>query len=255
MTTTPNTTPSTTPRLPWRAARVVAVRSETATARTVVFHVPGWPGHLPGQHVDIRLTAEDGYSTQRSYSLASAAHGETIELTVQRVPDGEVPPFLVDELTIEDELEIRGPIGGWFVWRTADPEPVLLVGGGSGIVPLMAMVRDRGQAQSRVPFRLIYSVRSPAEVYYADELRRRIRDDRGFDVSVIYTRHGTEHETRAPGRIAQHDVEAGGWPAQLMPRSYICGPTGFVETAASLLVMHGHDPTTIRTERFGPTGA
>src|SRR2546427_7965012 len=166
-------------RLLWRVARLAEVRDETATARTLALDVPGWSPQLPGQHVDVRLTAPDGYTAQRSYSIASAPDpdGERVELTVQRVPDGEVSPYLIDEFTIGDQVEIRGPIGGWFVWRAADPAPVLLVGGGSGIVPLMAMVRARGSVGSRVPFRLIYSVRAPEDVYYADELRRRVRDD------------------------------------------------------------------------------
>ena len=148
-------------RLSWQVASLTGYRDETAAARTLVFAVPGWPGHLAGQHVDVRLTAADGYSTQRSYSLAAPADGDTIELTVQRVPDGEVSPYLTEVLTVGGGVEIRGPVGGWFVWRPADTAPVLLVAGGSGIVPLMAMVRARRWWQNRAPFRLVYSVRSP----------------------------------------------------------------------------------------------
>src|SRR5918993_567427 len=160
-----------TSRPTWRVARMVDHREETPTARTVVLDVPGWPGHLPGQHVDVRLTAEDGYSTQRSYSMAAPADGDRVEITVQRVADGEVSPYLTEVFATGDPVEIRGPVGGWFVWPATDTRPVLLVGGGSGIVPLMAMMRARTAAGSRAPFRLLYSVRSPEEVYYADELR------------------------------------------------------------------------------------
>jgi ferredoxin-NADP reductase len=241
-------------RLRWLVARVVTARAETAAARTVVFEVPGWPGHLPGQHVDLRLTAEDGYSTQRSYSIAAPSDGERVELTVQQVPDGEVSPFLVEELAIGDLVEMRGPVGGWFVWRPEETAPVLLVGGGSGIVPLMAMVRERARVRSRVPFRLIYSVRTPGDVYYADELHRRVRDDHGLDVSVLFTRSAAEGTSRPPGRITPVELSSAGWPADFDARSYICGPTGFVETVAQLLLAQGHEAATIRTERFGPSG-
>jgi ferredoxin-NADP reductase len=209
-----------------------------------VLEVPDWPGHLAGQHVDVRLTAEDGYSTQRSYSIAAPPDGDRVELTVQRVPDGEVSPYLVDVFSVGDPVEIRGPVGGWFVWRPADPAPVLLVGGGSGIVPLMAMIRARRTAGSRVPFRLIYSARTPADVYYADELRRQ---PGGVDIHYVYTRSGPAR------RIGVADVNTFGWPAEFAPACFVCGPTGFVETVADVLVALGHDPRRIRTERFGPT--
>src|SRR5213079_199205 len=193
----------------WRIGTVAALRDETATARTIVLDVPGWPGHLAGQHVDVRLTAPDGYSTQRSYSIAAAPDGERVELTIQRVPDGEVSPYLTSTYSVGDPLEVRGPVGGWFVWRPSDTAPVLLVGGGSGIVPLMAMVRARAAAGSRVPFRLIYSVRSPADAFYAEELRRRVRDDGGLDVTYVYTRSGPG----PVGRIGVATVNSHGWPA------------------------------------------
>src|SRR5947207_7957108 len=155
-------------RLTWRVGHLAGQREETATARTLVLDVPGWPGHLAGQHVDLRLTAADGYSAQRSFSLAAAVDGDRVELTVQRVPDGEVSPYLTEVFAVGDPIEIRGPVGGWFVWRETDRAPVLLVAGGSGIVPLMAMVRARAGAGSRVPFRLVYSVRTPDDGYYAD---------------------------------------------------------------------------------------
>jgi ferredoxin-NADP reductase len=226
----------------WLAATVHAVRSETPVARTIVIDVPGWPGHLAGQHVDVKLTAEDGYSAQRSYSLAAPADGERVELTVQRVEDGEVSEYLVDELLPTDRFEVRGPVGRWFTWRPSDPEPVLLVAGGSGIVPLMAMIRERARAGSTAPFSLVYSVRGPSDVYYADELAAL-----NIDVTILYTRIAVG--TRRAGRITAADL-----PRVDAARVYVCGPTGFVETASELLLAGGQDPATIRTERFGPTG-
>ncbi len=227
-------------------ATLAQVRDETPTARTLVFDVPGWPGHLPGQHVDVRLTAADGYTAQRSYSLASAADGESIELTVQRVAEGEVSPYLAGVLAAGDAVELRGPVGGWFVWRPAETAPVLLVAGGSGIVPLMAMIRTRRALGSRVPFRLIYSARTPEDVIYAAELRR---PSGGLDVSYVFTR------TSPPRRIGVVDVNTHGWPADFEPECFVCGPTGFVETVADILVALGHEPRRVKTERFGPTGA
>jgi ferredoxin-NADP reductase len=213
--------------------------------------VPDWPGHLAGQHVDVRLTAEDGYTAQRSYSLAAPASGEVIELTIQLTVDGEVSPFLVSDLMIDDTIEVRGPLGGWFVWRPEQPEPVLLVGGGSGIVPLMAMMRARRQVGVEAPFRLIYSVRTPRDVYYAHELRAATP---GLDIAILYTRDTPSDAQRAPRRIDTADLEAHGWPAAREPTCYVCGPTPFVERVADLLVRADHDPARIRTERFGGTG-
>jgi ferredoxin-NADP reductase len=228
------------------------VRDETATARTLVLDLPGWPGHLPGQHVDVRLTAPDGYRAQRSYSIASAwTPGTPVELTVQRLDDGEVSPYLTEVLRVGDPLELRGPVGGWFVWRAADPAPVLLVAGGSGIVPLMAMVRARTAARARTPFRLIYSVRSPADACYAAELHRRVRDDAGLDVRFVYTRRTPDDWPEPANRLTADTLAAHGWPPDFTPAVFVCGPTGFVEAAADLLVALGHDPQRIRTERFG----
>jgi ferredoxin-NADP reductase len=238
-------------RLSWRVGRLAAARNETATARTLLLHVPGWPGHLPGQHVDVRLTAPDGYSTQRSYSLAAPADGDRIELTVQRVHDGEVSPYLTQVFSVGDAVELRGPVGGWFVWRDTDPSPVLLAAGGSGIVPLMAMIRARAAARSRIPFRLIYSVRTPADACYAAELRRRVRDDAGLDVRYAYTRRAPEEWPGTPGRLTAATLNTHGWPAALQPACFVCGPTGFVETVADILIALGHDPRRIKTERFG----
>jgi ferredoxin-NADP reductase len=241
-------------RLTWRVGKLAEARAETPTARTLVLDVPGWPGHLAGQHVDVRLTAEDGYSTQRSYSIAAPAEGDRVELTIQAVPEGEVSPYLTEVFSAGDPVELRGPVGGWFVWRPTSTDPVLLVAGGSGIVPLMAMIRARRAAGSRVPFRLVYSVRTPDDVYYAEELRRRVRDDAGLDVTFAYTRAVPDGWPHPPRRIGVADVNTNGWPPALMPDCYVCGPTGFVETVADILVALGHDPRRVRTERFGPTG-
>jgi ferredoxin-NADP reductase len=228
-------------RLSWRKATLVEARQETASARTLVFDVPDWPGHLPGQHVDVRLTAEDGYTAQRSYSIASATG---LEITVQRLEDGEVSPYLTDTFEIGQPVELRGPIGGWFVWRHTEPAAVQLIAGGSGVVPLMAMIRSRAEHRVRTPFRLLYSVRTPQDVIYADELRRRARDDGGLDVQYIHTRvRGS--------RIGVADVNTHAWPKDFMPKVYVCGPTGFVETVADIMVALGHDARGIRTERYG----
>lgn len=226
-------------RLSWRVATLTAVRDETATARTLMLDVPDWPGHLPGQHVDVRLTAEDGYSTQRSYSLASDTG---VELTIQKVNDGEVSPYLAGTLKEGDPLELRGPVGGWFVWRPTDTQPVTLVAGGSGIVPLMAMIRARRTAGSRVPFRLIYSARTPDDVIYADELRHPVG---GLDVYHFYSR-GTTRK-----RLGVAEVNTHAWPAEFEPDCFVCGPTGFVERVADILVALGHQPRKVKTERFG----
>jgi ferredoxin-NADP reductase len=236
----------------WRVATVAAIREESVAARTLVLDVPDWPGHRAGQHIDVRLTAEDGYSTQRSYSLASDP--STVEITVQRVPRGEVSPYLCDISEVGDQFELRGPVGGYFTWSPDRTEPVLLVAGGSGIVPLMAMIRTRAAADSRVPFRLVYSVRDPSTVIYVDELARRVRDDQGLDVTYVYTREAPPEWSRPAGRLTGTLLAEAGWPAEFEPACYVCGPTGFVEAAADLLVAAGHAPERIRTERFGPTG-
>ena len=240
-------------RRAWRPAVLVERRAETPSASTLVLEVPGWPGHLAGQHLDVRLTAPDGYQAARSYSLAAPADGERVEITVQAVPDGEVSSFLVGDAVSGDSVEVRGPVGGWFVWKPEDRGPVLLVAGGSGVVPLMAMVRSR-DGSDRAPFRLIYSVRGPDDRIYDHELRRRAVQDGGLDVTVVYTRTAPEGDPRPTGRISIDDLVSYGWPAELEPTCYVCGPTGFVETVANLLIFLGHDPSKIRTERFGPSG-
>jgi len=237
-------------RRTWRPAVLVERRTETSTASTLVLEVDEWAGHLAGQHVDVRLTSQDGYQAARSYSLAAPADGARLEITVQRVAGGEVSPFLADELAIGDRVEVRGPLGGWFVWRPDDRSPVLLVAGGSGVVPLMAMIRARA-GTSRAPFRLVYSVRTPADRIYAAELRRRAAEDGGLDVAYVFTREAPEDSPRPPARIHADDLAAHGWPPDFEPTCYVCGPTPLVEVVAGLLVAAGHEPDRIRTERFG----
>ena len=234
----------------WYVATVAAVRPETADARTLVLDVPGWPGHLAGQHVVVRLTAADGYSTQRSYSVASAPAGERLELTVERLAEGEVSPYLAEVVEPGDQLELRGPIGGWFVWRPQQPEPVLLVGGGSGVVPLLAVLRARDAVAAPPPFHLVHSVRSPDTAYYRDELSRRA--GAGVTVTRVYTRVVPPRWPRPPGRVTGADL-TGVLPASSSPTVYVCGPTGFVEAVSGLLLADGHDGARIRTERFGPS--
>ena len=239
----------------WRVGTTVALHDETTTARTITLEIPDWPGHVAGQHVDVRLTAPDGYSAARSYSIASAPNFERrIELTVERLPDGEVSPYLTQELAVGDRLELRGPIGGWFVWRSHQTEPIQLVAGGSGIVPLMAMVRARASAGSTAPFRLLYSVREPGAAFYRDELQALANHDPPVSVAYAYTRAVPKEWPRPPGRIDAALIANTTWPSTLAPTCYICGPTSFVESAAGLLTACGNSPDKIRTERFGPTG-
>ena len=240
-------------RRAWRPARLVDRRAETATASSLWLEVPGWPGHLPGQHVDVRLTADDGYQAARSYSLAAPSDGELIEITVQEVADGEVSSYLAEEARNGDAVEVRGPVGGWFVWRPEETGPVLLVAGGSGVVPLMAMIRSRDAAGS-APFRLIYSVRSPDDRIYAEELERRAQQSGDLEVAFLYTRNAPPSERRRARRLRAEDLITHGWPAEAQPTCYVCGPTGFVEAVSDLLIELGHSPARIRTERFGPSG-
>jgi ferredoxin-NADP reductase len=239
----------------WRVGTVIALHDETPTARTIALEVPEWPGHAAGQHVDVRLTAPDGYSAARSYSIASAPNSERrVELTVERLPDGEVSPYLTLEVEVGDRLELRGPIGGWFVWRPQQTEPIQLVAGGSGLAPLMAMVRSRAAAGSTSPFRLLYSVREPGAVWYRDELQALSDHDSSVTLTYAYTRTAPKDWPRPPARIDAALIAQTTWPSNLSPLCYVCGPTSFVESAASLLIASGNDPDKIRTERFGPTG-
>lgn len=246
-------------RIEWRMAAVLDIRPETPTVKTLVLDVPGWPGHLPGDHVDVRLTAEDGYQAQRSYSIASAPDAQRIELTVERLADGEVSPYLTDELRVGDPLELRGPIGGYFAWMVADGGPLLLVAGGSGIVPLMAMLRHRAAAGSegarRTPAVLLYSSRSYEQIIYRAELERLAGASDGLQVIHTLTRSAPADWAGRRGRIDRALLAAAAPSPAERPHIYICGPTPLVESAANLLVELGHDPARIRTERFGPTGA
>jgi ferredoxin-NADP reductase len=238
----------------WHVGQVIALHDETATARTISLQVADWPAHVAGQHVDVRLTAPDGYSAVRSYSIASGPDSEgRVDLTVERLPNGEVSPYLTQELAVGDRLELRGPIGGWFVWRTHQTEPIQLVAGGSGIVPLMSMIRSRKAAGSAAWFRLLYSVREPAAVFYRDELQA-LTETEGLSLTYAYTRVAPKDWPRPPGRIDTTLIANATWPSNLGPTSYVCGPTAFVEIATSLLIASGHSPERIRTERFGPTG-
>jgi ferredoxin-NADP reductase len=239
----------------WRSATVVGLRDETANARTIALAVRDWPGHIAGQHIDVRLTAPDGYSAVRSYSIASApSSDERIEITVERLANGEVSPYLTTELMVGDDLELRGPIGGWFVWRRDQTEPIQLVAGGSGIVPLMAMIRSRALARNTARFRLLYSVREPGAVFYRDELRALSDQDHSVIVTYAYTRVTPKDSARPPGRIDAPLMATGTWSPNLGPTSYVCGPTSFVENATDLLIAAGHGRENIRTERFGATG-
>lgn len=241
-------------RLVWQLARVAEVRPETAHAATLALDVPDWPGHQPGQHVDLRLTAPDGYQAQRSYSIASAPDAAHVELTVERLEDGEVSPYLVGDVRAGDELELRGPIGGYFVWRPELGGPLLLVAGGSGIVPLMAMLRQHAAAGSDVPARMLLSARTRADVLYAAELERLARPGTAREVHVTLTRERPADWTGLTGRVDSELLADLAWPAPDAPLAYVCGPTSFVEAVAGALVDLGHDPARVKTERFGPTG-
>lgn len=227
---------------------------EAPRVRSIVLDFPGWRGHRAGQHVDVRLTANDGYQAQRSYSIASAPEDGGLTLTVERLAGGEVSPYLVDELRIGDELELRGPVGGYFVWETSLGGPLLLVAGGSGIVPFRSMLRHRRATGSTVPVCLLYSARSLARLIYHDEIMKIAAQD-GIDLSVTLTEEQPAGWQGYGRRIDREMLAEAGWPPGDRPLAYICGPTGFVEAAASALVALGHDPGRIRTERFGGTGA
>ena len=240
-------------RLTWRLAEVADIVAETARAATLVLEVDGWPGHRAGQHVDVRLTAEDGYQAQRSYSIASAPGERVLRLTVERLDDGEVSPYLVGELRRGDSIEIRGPVGGYFVWEPGAAQPVLLVAGGSGVVPLAAMLRRRLETGAATPMKLLYSSRAPADVIYANELEQ-LADVDGIDVIHTFTRShpdGWEGYTR---RIDAAMLAEVAWPASQGPAAFVCGPTRLVEAVADGLVAGGYPPASVRTERFGPTG-
>jgi ferredoxin-NADP reductase len=237
-------------RLSWQVATVDEVVDETPQVRTIVLDVPDWPGHRAGQHLDVRLTAEDGYRAEREYSIASAP-GEPVAITVERLDDGEVSPYLCEELRPGDGLELRGPIGGYFVWDAQDGGPLLLVAGGSGIVPLRAMVRHRRRSGSDVPVRLLYSSRTLADVIYRAEL-----DELGDGIEVVHTLT-REQPPGWSGYARRVDAALLGevaWPADDGARAFVCGPTSFVEAVADALVELGYSPGRVKTERFGATG-
>ena len=220
--------------------------AETARTTSIALDAVDWPGHLAGQHVDVRLTAEDGYQAQRSYSIASAPEDEHLVITVQRLDDGKVSPYLTETLVPGDELELRGPIGGYFVWREALGGPLLLVAGGAGVVPLRAILRHHRAVASEIPVRLLYSARTRADLIYRAELD-------GHDTIITLTDEQPPEWDGRTGRIDSAFLAETAWPAAERPLVYICGPTGFVEAIADALVTLGHDPSRIRTERFGPT--
>jgi ferredoxin-NADP reductase len=238
----------------WRVATVRAARAESAAARTIVLDVPDWPGHVAGQHVDVRLTAEDGYQAERSYSIASPPEGADLELTVERIDDGEVSPYLTDELRAGDQFELRGPVGGHFTWRVEDGGPLLLVAGGSGLVPLMAMLRHRAARGSAVDARLLVSARRWDDVLYRDEVSALAGGREGIEATFALTREQPPGWEGFDRRVDAPMLQAVGPPPDESPRVFVCGPTAFVERAADLLVELGHPPRTIRAERFGPTG-
>lgn len=233
----------------WQVATVAETFPETASAVTLRLDVPGWPGHRAGQHVDVKLTAEDGYSAQRSYSIASAPGDERLELTVVRLDDGEVSPYLTTVLEAGDQIELRGPIGGYFVWDGGDPAPTLLVGGGSGVVPLMAMLRHHAAVGASSEMHLVYSAKTQADLLYRDELATLSGGARR--VAVTLTR---EAWSGRRGRVDAGLLTELGWSNGRAPQCFVCGPTPFVEAVAGALTSLGHDPARIKTERFGPTG-
>ncbi|HKN26562.1 MAG TPA: ferredoxin reductase [Roseiarcus sp.] len=241
-------------RLEWQLAEVRRIVAETSRVKSINLYVKSWQGHLPGQHVDIRLTAEDGYQAQRSYSIASPPEDELLTLTVEEVTDGEVSPYLVGDLRAGDQFELRGPIGGYFVWTTEMDGPLSLMAGGSGIVPLMAMLRHRERRSARVPALLLYSSRSLEDVIYRQELDRMAHRDCMLCVVNTLTRKQPDGWKGPRGRIDKALLGKECFPPEKKPRIFVCGPTPFVEHVSSLLVELGHNPLTIKTERFGPSG-
>jgi ferredoxin-NADP reductase len=242
-------------RLTWQLGTLVDRVVETPKTTSLVFDLPDWHGHLAGQHVDVRLTAEDGYQAERSYSIASAPGEENLTLTVDRIPDGEVSPFLTQELMVGESIEFRGPIGGFFVWEHAFGGPILLVAGGSGVVPMRSMLRHWANGK-HLPTcaRLLYSARTLDDVIYQRELAELARLD-NVEVQIALTRQWPHDWRGHRGRIDKPVLESATWPSGEPGLTYVCGPTPFVEAVASTLVGLGQDPTRIKTERFGPTGS
>jgi ferredoxin-NADP reductase len=242
-------------RLTWQKGSIVATKEETARAKSITLDLPNWQGHRAGQHVDVRLTAEDGYQVERSYSIASPPEeAPRVTITVEQIEDGEVSPYLVDELRVGDQLELRGPIGGYFVWETRMGGPLLLIAGGTGIVPLMAMLRHRAAVGSTVATRLLYSSRTLEDVTYHGELERLVNNTTQLEVVYILTREQPPGWTGYARRIDLDLLREVVWSPDQRPLTFICGPTPFVETAAAGLVTLGYEPERVKTERFGPTG-
>ena len=241
-------------RLTWQLGEVAEIARETPRVSSLYLDVPDWAGHLAGQHIDVRLTADDGYQAERSYSIASPPEDDRLEITVERLDDGEVSPYLVGELRVGDELELRGPIGGHFVWQAGEDRPLLLVAGGSGVVPLMAMLRHRARSERKAPARLLYSSRTLADVIYRAELDRLQAANDGLAVHHTLTRDKPAGWTGYTRRIDSAMVKEVAWPREQTPAVFVCGPTSFVEAAADLMVASGYDPLWIKTERFGATG-
>ena len=240
----------------WQSAKVVSTRQETHRVKTIQFAVSNWPGHLAGQHADIRLTAENGYRAERSYSIASPPEASALELTVERLDNGEVSPFLTDQLQPDDTIQLRGPIGGHFVWSALERRrPLLLVGGGSGVVPLMCILRHRRLSGSTVPAVLLYSVRTRKDVIYGEELEELARSNPGFTLRITLTRDSAPGWRGAVGRIDLPAVQTLSDGLGVEADSFVCGSAGFVETASALLLQAGQPRDSIRTEVFGPTGS
>lgn len=234
----------------WLTGSLMRARPLTTSARSITFSVPDWPGNEAGQHVDVRLTAPDGYQAVRSYSIASAGPGEEVELAVERLPDGEVSPFLVDDLELGDTVELRGPLGGWFIWRADQTQPIQLIAGGSGVVPFVAMVRTHSRTASSALMHLLYSLRTPDDAFFRDELSE---SSPTSPTTWHYTRTAPLGWPQATGRLTVQDLKRATLAPELAPLTYICGPTGFVETVARSLTSLGHSAVSIRTERFGGT--
>jgi len=241
-------------RLDWQIGEIIEARPETPRTKSLFLEVPGWQGHRAGQHVDVRLTAEDGYQAQRSYSIASAPETVRVELVVERLDDGEVSPYLADELRAGDGLELRGPLGGWFAWDAKEGGPLLLVAGGSGIAPLMAMVRHRKASGSDALVRLLFSSRSYEEIIFREELESLSADDETLEVVHTLTRSRPEGWKGYERRIDEEMLREVAYPTEKPPLTFVCGTTPLVETVATALVGLGHDPARVKTERFGPTG-
>lgn len=241
-------------RLQWQTAEVAAIVDETPRVKSLVLNLPEWPGHRAGQHVDVRLTAEDGYQAQRSYSIASAPEDSHVTLTVERIEDGEVSPYLTQDVQVGDKFELRGPIGGYFVWTSAMGGPLFLVAGGSGVVPLMAMLRHRAATKSKAPATLLYSSRSHDDIIYQTELERLAAQGSNLKIVHTLTRKQPPGWNGFARRIDADMLTHVGFPIEDKPHTFICGPTPFVETAAGVLSDLGHAPNMIKTERFGATG-